>query len=196
MKKLIYIFFIVALVCGCGGNSKKGIPKTSVSINRFFEDLTLGMSKDDFKSKLAYNSVEKEKGELYESYTVYSTWDNALNRSYGKEQRMKEIENVYDVICSFFENKLYMILISYRNSYQPDWDTFMHNAEQKYGKGTKAGGYIFWNDGKTTLTIGKFYGKQGFEYDTNYGEHYTVHLTDNELSLEIDKKEKEVAPNF
>ncbi|MEI8350026.1 MAG: hypothetical protein WCI77_07720 [Candidatus Omnitrophota bacterium] len=200
-KKIIAIAIIGIIIFGViffGGHLFKGNVSGNARINRSFKDLTLGMSLEEFKSKLIYEEGSMTKGTSYRSYAIYNTFYNSLYHYSGQGKRMKEIKNVYSVWCYFLENKLFKIHISYLNSYHPTWDNVIHNAKGKYGEGIiEAGNVIRWDDGKTTLTIAKLYGEQGLNISDSYsGDHYTVTYKDNELSSLIDKKEKKETPEI
>lgn len=214
MKNFTITMFILSLVffIGCSkepvgsqNKDKNYFSKEKNLINRAFEDLTLGMTFDEFTSKVVYvdeGLPKPSSGKIYKRYTVYSgmfnvnfTW-MVKNPQLGK---IKEIENIYEVYCDFFENRLFWLTIIYRNSYHPSWDSFVYNAKQKYGEGIESLDTIEWNDGKTTLIISRGMGEQ-FQPPsyriTDYGEYYRVSYIDNKLFSEMDKKEKEKTPKF
>jgi len=153
-------------------------------INRSFEDVTLGMSEGEFKAKLIY-----QQRQLGRPYLVYS---RAYNKLHGN--RMKEIENVYEVWCDFFNGKLYYIQIVYNSGYRLSWDVFIHNTKQKYdnGKESPIEKEISWDDKKTTLTIKEEFGQQ-------FGEpvsYYTVSYMDVKLGVEYLKTDQQSSPKF
>jgi len=209
MKNIIVLLISVLFISGCGGKSDSSkdtaaLSKRSSLINRTFEDLTLGMSKDELESKLVYFGPSSRPGTPYEEYMVYSVYYNVNlandNPRWGEiRPKMKEVENIFAAYCDFFEHKLFRISVKYRNNYQPTWDSFIYNAKQKYGKGKEAVDKIRWNDGKTTLIIQREYGDQLSAPSlgiSDYGEHYVVTYIDNEIISRMDKKEKEEAPKF
>ncbi|MEA3368909.1 MAG: hypothetical protein U9Q24_00915 [Candidatus Ratteibacteria bacterium] len=168
------------------------------SINRTFEDLTLGMTENELKSKLVYFGPSSRSWLLHNEYSVYSVYYNIYianeNPRMGKiTPKMKEIENVYAVYCSFYENKLFRIKIVYRNAYQLPWGDFIFNAKQKYGPGKKMIDGVTWNDGMTTLIITQKHGKQ---FENDYGKHYEVFYIDNKQFSKMNEKMKEESPQL
>jgi hypothetical protein len=191
MKKSIASFLILATVFfmgsgkGSSTSQSKEIPaKKQNAIARTFEDLVLGMSEDEFKSKLLYSHIPKR------PYIVYSR----LYNMYHLEQQMEEIDNVYQVFCFFFDGKLYGISIEYNYDYHPSWEEFTFNTKQKYGKGKEdvIGKSIVWNDAKTMLEISE---ESGEQFDS-YVSYYLVSYIDVEIKAQLSKNEKESSPEF
>ena len=191
-SSIIFLLILVLFFGGCSGNSDPQKDSESPSsrsslINRTFEDLALGMTEEELKSKLVYFGPSSNPGTPYKQYAVYDIYYNIHlandNPRWGAiRPKMKEVENVFAVYCDFFENKLFRIAIAYRNNYQPTWDSFIYNARQKYGKSVESFGKIRWSDGKTILMIGKEYGDQLSSPSlgiSDYGEHYVVTYIDN-----------------
>jgi hypothetical protein len=162
--------------CGNGATVKK-------PISRNFEDLTLGMSEEEFKSKVTYQQIP---GRPYLAYSRMYNIDNGGT--------MKEVPNVYQVFCSFFNGRLYGISIQYSYQYHPSWDEFISNAKQEYGTGKEDAvrKSIEWNDGKTILGIDEEFGEQ-FDHEVNY---YSVSYIDVELESQQSKQQQESSPKF
>src|SRR3989338_7334678 len=146
---LLVIFLSFSLI-GCG-NAKTPMGTPKASINRTFEDLTLGMSETEFKNKLQFHSLG-ERSSGVKSYVVYA-------RSYilPAGTSMKELDNIEKVFCYFFNGSLCQISIYYFTSvkFSPTWENFISNTKQKYGDGKQSpiSNEIDWNDGKTSLNI-------------------------------------------
>jgi hypothetical protein len=184
--KLLLVFLSVFII-GCSVKQSKNNPEVNaININRTFEDLILGMSIGEFQSKLIYVGPADNGGS--KDYIVYSSDSTAGTLKSG----MKKIENVYSVTCFFFEDKLWGISIEYANSYTPSWANFIANSKQKYGNGLLTNGAISWNDGKTLLSITTNMGVQSNEY----GTHYVVNYSDDELVRKLDDWEKEQSPKL
>ena len=185
MKKVITILLMpMLLLMGCGNATGTGAA-VKKPISRTFEDLTLGMSEEEFKSKVFYEQMMPGK-----PYLVYSRMYN----HYKSGKSMKEVSNVYQVLCTFFNGRLYGISIQYSYQYHPSWDEFIFNAKQEYGKGKEDAVQksIMWNDGKTILGINEEFGEQ-LESPVNY---YSVSYIDVELESQQSKQQRESSPKF
>jgi len=184
-----------ALALCCIGCSRVKLPAKTVNlINRTFEDLTLGMTEKEFKSKLVYEELSQNSAADDKQYRVYSVvYNNA-----GIKPKMNEVDNVLDVNCSFFEGKLYEIFITYKVDYNPSWDSFIYNTQQKYGKETDLINSVMWDDGITRLFMYRaVYAEQYLSYRvTKRGYYYKVMYLDNELDARKKEQERKEAPSF
>lgn len=183
MIKAIMVLIVPVLFLIGSGNAESVVTAVKKPINRTFEELTLGMSEEEFKSKVFYQQIPGE------PYLVYSRMYNRYN-----SKAMKEIPNVYQVFCSFFNGQLYGISIHYSYQYHPPWDEFIYNAKQEYGEGKEdvIQKSIVWVDGKTILAISEELGNQ--LEDLVY--YYSVAYIDVELESQLSKQQKESSPKF
>ncbi|MBU0633609.1 MAG: hypothetical protein KKB82_03750 [Candidatus Omnitrophica bacterium] len=192
MNKCFILTLCILLFSGCAKTSSESPQIQKIQINRTFEDITLGMSEDEFKSKLVWFRMPSPP-RLTTVYSVYDIYYNIYLTTKDKP-KMREIDNIYAVYCEFLENKLLGFSINYRIDYQPAWNNFIYNAEQKYGKGEplSSGNGICWDDGKTFFSI-------SIESDQqliSYGKHFIVTYNDAELVSRKVQMEKEKSPAF
>ena len=159
MNKCFILTLCILLFSGCAKTSSESPQIQKIQINRTFEDITLGMSEDEFKSKLVWFRMPSPP-RLTTVYSVYDIYYNIYLTTKDKP-KMREIDNIYAVYCEFLENKLLGFSINYRIDYQPAWNNFIYNAEQKYGKGEplSSGNGICWDDGKNYMMLLKGQGE-------------------------------------
>lgn len=201
-NKLLFPFLMI-LIVSCSNEMNSSTERessqnnNSIAISRNFEDLALGMSQEEMKSKVV--TYFESNRPTYTVYVIYSIQHNIHfandNSEWGKIiPKMRELENIYGVTCYFFEDKLFKVSIEYDYRYTPVWDNFISNAKQKYKKSllSETPNRIEWDDGKTILTISK---KDGNQLD-HYVEHYLVSYADVAILSEMSKNEKEQAPTF
>lgn len=194
MKYFGVLFISIMLFVGCDMPSNSPASIKNSSISRNFEDLTLGMSEEQFKSQFSCHPLKEIQEISVRTYLVY-TKEPYLKEyicSNFEDSRSKNLEDIYMIQCSFFDESLYVVSITYSNYYKPGWDNFIYKTIQKYGEGEKLFNGIQWDDKETTLIIEKADGKQW----QNYGEHYMVTYLDNLLYSRMDKKSKEKSPDF
>jgi len=188
-KSIIILIAFMLFLAGCG---RENLAKISNPINRTFEDLTLGMTTEDFKNRVAYVDITfSSKSKIAKVYETYSVFYNI----YGVDRpKMKELDNIYQVHCYFFDDKLCRVEVNYSYRYMPSWDNFIYNAKQKYGRGEEdiIGKSIEWNDGKTILVIKEEFGEQ-FDRAVSY---YSFSYTDVETASQIGRREQEISPKF
>lgn len=196
MKRYVEASFVILLllVLGCSkeSSSKEVFSKRQGFISRSFEELSLGMSEEDFRKNSQFYEMG-ERGGL-KTYVVY-----AHSYALPRQVPMKELDNIRQVFCYFFNGVLSQFSIYYFCNYKfdPTWDNFIYNAKQKYGDGKEntITHKVKWDDGKTTLII-----EEEFEPSrivAGLTDHfYITTYIDNEISRKVGQREQELSPQF